>query len=132
MTVIAADLRLKGVEIEKVRNQLLRWLPEMGLNVVEDEADKTSFSIFAIEKRVPLWQTSLFSLMMPSLARDRVGLRIRAFGEESFTSIKIEAKLYIPELDMENPKGSDRGVLRAAGIVNFLVKELEALIHDNK
>ncbi|RLG41649.1 MAG: hypothetical protein DRO05_03385 [Thermoproteota archaeon] len=130
--VITADVRIRDIGIKRIREKLLRCLTNIGLNVVEDEFDKTGFSIFAIEKRVPLWQTSLLSLIGPSLVKDRIGLDIRAFKEGNFISLRIEARLYIPELDMENPKGSDRGRLKAAGAVNFLVRELETLNQETR
>ncbi len=129
---ITADVRIRGVEINRVREKLLRCLTKMGLNVVEDKLDKTGFSIFAIEKRVPLWQTSLFSLIGPSLIKDRIGLNIRALKEGDFISLRIEAKLYILELDMENPKGSNRGKIKAIGAVDLLIRELETLNQETR
>ena len=123
--VITTHIMLKGIGLSTLREFLLRTLQEMRLNIVEEEESVTSLSILAIEKRIPSWQIYLTSLIGPSLFRDRVGLKIWAFDEGDFISIKIEARLYIPELDIENPRGGDRERLRAAGTARLLIRELE-------
>ncbi len=125
--VITAEVKLRGVGLSGLRESILGMLLKLGLEVLEEKTAETSFSILAIEKRVPLWQTTLFSLIGPSLIKDRVGLRIKAFKDGDTISVGIEARLYIPELDLESPRGSERGKLRAAGAINILVKELESL-----